>query len=436
MNAKALEQNRDFTKVLAEVNCVDVSDSDVERLLRREKLNIVFVVPMPMYPICNGGAARIWAMTDFLRQQGHKIGMVTVAHSSQHAEEMRTRLDNLWMKAWVTQSGTFRLRRILATVRRYFLPKNNNELAVPFTNNALFRRRDLQIEELAVNVCNEAKPDVIVCVFAWTAPLLDRLDSSIIKVVDTIDVQHLRDKAAIEAGYPALGIDCTAEDEAGNLAFADIIIAIQREERDCLKRLLPDKKIVLVEHALPLRPLLSPENSRRVLFIGNRYQPNTEGILAFIYSVWPKVRAACGDAELVVCGNVCQDMKNCPEKGIISLGLVPDPALEILNSAVIINPVPFGTGLKIKAVEAMANCKCLVSTRQGILGLHSDIMKSATVVPLEEMAPKIINYLKSPVARRRQERKAMHFARRHLRPDVVYAELEDALIQAHQRRAS
>jgi glycosyltransferase involved in cell wall biosynthesis len=385
-----------------------------------------------------GGAARIWAMINFLRRQGHSVNIVTVAHSRSHVAEIQAQVNSIWMKKWVSPSKG---SHILQTLKKHWDPIrkffwiSEKEFAAPFVRNALARRRDLQIEALAADVCRETKPDAVICTFAWTAPLLNTIDSDIVKVVDTIDVQHLRDKAAVEAGYPSLGIDCTAEDESSYLSSADIILAIQREERDCLKNLLPNKSIVLAEHALPVRPLPSPHDSKRILFVGNLYNPNTEGILAFIYAVWPKIRAVHRDAELIIGGHVCREVKSCPEKGIKSLGLIPDLSLEILNSAIIINPTPYGTGLKIKATEAMANGKCLVSTQQGVLGLHPDILKAAEVVPLEDMASAIIRLLQYPAARRRMERKALHFAKRHLSPDVVYAELEKCLVEASQRRS-
>lgn len=390
-------------------------------------MNILFVAPMPMIPASNGGASRIWALVNYLRHRGHKIGMVTLHHREDDEAELRARLDSVWMTSSRRSKFSGRtIGRHLDTLRRYIYP-HEQEVIGPVSSGLFEQRRIPAIDDLAVSVCDTSTPDAVICVFAWTAALLDRIDPTILKIIDTIDVQHLRDASATEAGYPPLGVKCTADEEKTELMRADILIAIQRHDRETIQRLLPEKKVVLAEHAMSVDPSQSPADSQEVLFIGNLYQPNVEGILAFIYSVWPKIRRKCKGAQLTVCGRVSSKVESCPEKGIKVLGLVPDLGQLMRRAAVIINPTPFGTGLKIKAVEAMAYGKCLVSTAEGVLGLHPDITDTAIVTPLEAMAPHIITLLNSTEERRALEQKAENFARMHLHAGSVYSELENAL---------
>lgn len=400
---------------------------------------VVFVVPMQMTPVTNGGAARVWAMIDFLRKHRFKVGLVTHFHSPAETKDLAARVDGLWVTPSHTAASKAvtpgRLRRWWNDVRVHFFRREVETIErYVDTSHLIARRRDRALEDLGLEVSRSVRPVAVIGVFAWMACLMTRLPQDVMKVIDTIDVQHLRDKMAVDAGYPPIGIDCSAAEEQRELAKADVLLAIQRHEYQYLQEFLPDKRVVLVEHATPIRPLPSPEDSKKVLFVGNLYPPNVEGILAFIYAVWPTVRKAHPDAELHVCGLVSREVKTCLDKGIKSLGVVPDISLHVLDAALIINPTPFGTGLKIKAVEAMANAKCFISTEEGVRGLHPDVYSAAVIVPLVNMAHPIVELLSSPAQRRRLERKARQFARKHLRAESVYRDLLELLTAARSER--
>jgi hypothetical protein len=229
------------------------------------------------------------------------------------------------------------------------------------------RRRNKGFEQLVSEVCRIENPVALISLFAWSAPVFDLVPTSVLKLLDTIDVQNTRAQRAKAAGTTLPGFDPppTREDEVALLSKADAILAIQSGEQEAFRCMVSGKPVLLVEHVHPLRPLPSPAESKTVFFVGNDYAPNVTGITTFLKETWSGIRKRCPQAELVICGRVCRSLPPPLDDGIRYLGVVPDIEGHYANAAVVINPILFGTGLKIKAVEALSYGKCLVARTQG-----------------------------------------------------------------------
>jgi succinoglycan biosynthesis protein ExoO len=119
---------------------------------------------------------------------------------------------------------------------------------------------------------------------------------------------------------------------------------------------------------------------------------------------------------------------------VILAGCVPDLAPYYRQAAIVINPVPYGSGLKIKTVEALAEGKCLVCTEEAIRGLGSPEEVPVVVAGLKQgMSDRIMELLEDATQRRNLERRAWEYAKAHLRGDVVYAPLAHLLAEHAQR---
>jgi hypothetical protein len=163
----------------------------------------------------------------------------------------------------------------------------------------------------------------------------------------------------------------TREKEVAMLARGGTIIAIQRDEADFVTAALPEARVILAPGTRKAEPAVAATGApERLLFVGSRTAPNSDGLRWFLERVWPQLRAALPETRLDVVGTVAADFAGelVPE-GVRLHGLVPDLAPFYRQAGIVIAPLRFGSGLKIKLVEALAWGKPMVVspvTLQGV----------------------------------------------------------------------
>jgi succinoglycan biosynthesis protein ExoO len=155
------------------------------------------------------------------------------------------------------------------------------------------------------------------------------------------------------------------------LARAGTVIAIQQDEADFVTGALPQVRVILAPGTrTPEARQTTPGSPHRLLFVGSRTAPNSDGLAWFLEAVWPTIAAAAPATRLDVVGTVAADFAGArlPE-GVRMHGLVPQLAPFYARAGIVIAPLRFGSGLKIKLVEALAWGKPMVVspvTLQGV----------------------------------------------------------------------
>jgi glycosyltransferase involved in cell wall biosynthesis len=93
---------------------------------------------------------------------------------------------------------------------------------------------------------------------------------------------------------------------------------------------------------------------------------------------------------------------------------------------VVINPVRFGSGLKIKAVEALAYGRALVSTPVGVEGLDG-AGEVFVATPFVGMGRAVAALLSDPARCGGLQRAALAYARQRFAPERCFGELHEYL---------
>lgn len=108
------------------------------------------------------------------------------------------------------------------------------------------------------------------------------------------------------------------------------------------------------------------------LFLGALdWFPNQQGLLWFIDSVWPDVKAKVPEASLHIAGrNASTTLANKIASACDYYGEVDDTRKFISDKSICIVPLFAGSGLKIKIIEALAAGKVVVTTPIGAEGCH------------------------------------------------------------------
>ena len=124
-------------------------------------------------------------------------------------------------------------------------------------------------------------------------------------------------------------------------------------------------------------PAMVPGRADRdaLLFVGNLdadlENPNVEGLLWFVDQVWPLVRAQRPATRLQIGGKTSAVVAGRLEgvEGLDLLGFVDDMAATVRRAAVNLAPIRFGTGTRIKVLDALAQGGAVVSTTLGCEGI-------------------------------------------------------------------
>jgi len=262
----------------------------------------------------------------------------------------------------------------------------------------------------------------------WMAPTLDAVPDGVARVIDTLDLMHVR--GAMYGGLDGgAWVECTREEEAHMLGRADIVIAIQRNELDELRAMVPGATVVLTPHPCQLTATRREKRRHRdiVSFVGSDNPGNVRGLRAFVRTAWPAVRERRPAAELRVHGAVARHLGG-SVPGITLVGPVRRVERAYARAKVVVNPVTLGTGLKIKTVEALARGRALVTTSCGADGLEDGAGEAFVVADdMDGFAAAVARLLADDRFRLRLEASARAYAAHRFSREESVRELLGAL---------
>ena len=249
------------------------------------------------------------------------------------------------------------------------------------------------------------------------------------KILDTHDIFGDRHKLFLKHGQQPSWFYTTPEHEATGLQRADAVLAIQEKENAYFSSLAPNTNVLTVGHITRIiPPSASKEFANRLLFIGSGNNVNIDALNYFLDDIWPGVQKQAPKAQLEVVGNICKQFPSLPE-GCHAAGEVADLGKSYATADIVINPVRFGTGLKIKNIESLGYGMPLVTTQAGAEGLESGVGKAFLVANnSEEFVEHICTLLTEGAAREMLTKNALEYA--HSYNDRAIAPLLDYINRA------
>lgn len=244
------------------------------------------------------------------------------------------------------------------------------------------------------------------------------------------DLFHAR-AASGEGGERDSVAMLTREEELAMLARAGTVIAIQQEEAAWLLEALPASRIVLAPTAHQPDPPAVPGDPLCLLFVGSRTAPNTHGLRWFLEQCWPRLKIASPATRLDVVGTVCTEFVGRVPEGVCLNGLVPDLAPFYARAAIVISPLRFGSGLKIKLIEALAKGRPVVATPVTLQGV-SVICGSAVLQAdsPESFVAAILELQRDVELRKRLADKGLRIVAQHFAPLPAHRAFREWLQEA------
>lgn len=199
-------------------------------------------------------------------------------------------------------------------------------------------------------------------------------------VFDMVDIHHLRHKRAMEL-FPE---DKSAQEdyerylkiETEASQIADIVIPISDQERQYMRTLCADEKMLVVSNIhyakVELDDIPSFADREGLLFVGSLHTPNIDAINYLIDEIMPLIWATNATMKLHIVGDVAQCFP--PERkniaNVIFHGFVPEITPYFLQQRVMVAPLRYGAGVKGKIGQALEYHLPVVSSSIGTEGMY------------------------------------------------------------------
>jgi glycosyltransferase involved in cell wall biosynthesis len=217
------------------------------------------------------------------------------------------------------------------------------------------------------------QPNIVLIEYIYLAYLQDAIPSNCLKLIDTHDVMCFREYRFYQHKMlNAISMSVSYQEEQFILNHFDAVLAIQKNEYEILRKMLPNKVLLLCPHSVTYDSQYRKLNEiRNIGFIGADNEANHSGLDWFIKQVWPIVKqlnlnlyifGKVGDRFGSVC-DADESIKNMSDK------LSQAEIYSLVDC--MINPVFVGGGLKIKTLEALAYGKPLISSKEGSVGIDN-----------------------------------------------------------------
>lgn len=254
------------------------------------------------------------------------------------------------------------------------------------------------------------------CIIEYTilSFLIPYLPQNMLLILDSHDIVSDRIESFKRFGWKSKEItDLNREEEFDYFRKYDYVMVIKKGDGDKVGAVIGKEKVILAPHPASGKRRAFRSPAANLGYIASHYPPNIDAINWFLDEVWPNVSHL--QITLNIFGSVADGLNARATSNVRMIGNVAD--IEQIYSAldIVINPVRFGAGLKIKNIEALARGLPLVTTPHGAEGID-DGSGTAFLVAQEprEFGLHIASLIQDDDLRRKLGGEAYRYAREFL----------------------
>lgn len=325
--------------------------------------NILIVSPVPTHPPIAGNRARILHLGTSIRDMGHNVYFAHIGFEQGDDNAMKQYWGEDAFYSIPYQKPSGRCPHRLKKIKHLF----DSEALYKYSIDEWY---DYSVNNYLINISELIKIDIVIVEYVFFSRALTCFGDEILKILDTHDVFSDRHKKFIAQGKKPIWFSTTKRQEKKGLSRADIVIAIQDKEKAFFNS-ISQQKIITTSHPIEIHKPNNITKKDTILFVGSGNMNNIDAVNYFIDKVLPIILNTNPDAELLLAGSICHRIRQ--TNGITMLGEIDDISELYQLSTAIINPIQFGTGLKIKNIEALGYSKPLVTTSVGAAGMEDGI---------------------------------------------------------------
>jgi len=209
--------------------------------------------------------------------------------------------------------------------------------------------------------------DICIIEYVELSYLLDSIPDVTKKYLDTHDLKSKRENEFEIFGLPHEKFSW--KEEIHLFKQYDKILLIQENDYKKVTRSLGRDRTILASHAVNLPRVKLRKKVSNIGFIASSYPPNINGLVWFLNNIWQSFKDY--DIHLIIYGSICiySDSLN-KYKNVCFMGSFNRLEDVYQKVDIVINPVQFGAGIKIKNLEALGSGLPLITLPHGSIGLE------------------------------------------------------------------
>lgn len=315
--------------------------------------HVLIVSPIPSHPQIQGNSTRIFRLGRMWQLLGYRV------HFLYFGLEGLTRKDEKDMRR------CWDFFYYLAPVGVNSEPKNGDFFEID-------EWYDDRVSQLAEKLCQQW--DFYACMvnYVWFSKALNVVPPGTLRIIDTHDIFGDRHHKAQTVGIAPSWFYTTTEEEKKALDRADLVVAIQDEEKRYFDK-LTGVRVEVIGCVLP--PNYLPTRAQagagriRVGFIGSANPFNVNSIRR-LQGALAMQAGELTQFEFHLAGSICRVLEQ-GDSVFVFHGMVDEVSDFLRDIDVVINPMVGGTGLKIKSIEAISFGKPLLATQDAMVGIAS-----------------------------------------------------------------
>ena len=309
---------------------------------------ILIISCVPTHPSTAGNRARVATFSSGISSYGHDIYFLFLNDGSEDVAEMKSHWGSHFFQTHY-QKPKRKSKRLISRVKKFFSPNS----AYIYKVDEWY---DSAIDKNVQSLIKSLRFDVVIVEYVFFSKVLNNFDDTVLKIIDTHSVFTDRHLLHLSQGVKPNWFSTTAKQEKEGLRRADVVIAIQNNDEEFFKSLVPDCKVITVGHITPLVALKSDcVNINNILIVASNNSSNLHATQCFMEDVYPEIVKSIPDVKVILAGDLCDHIDS--YDGLIKKGRVDDLGNLYETTAVVVNPALFGTGLKIKTIEALGYSK-------------------------------------------------------------------------------
>lgn len=206
--------------------------------------------------------------------------------------------------------------------------------------------------------------------YVWFSGVLESLPNDLTKIIDTHDVFGDRHLRSVAAGMRPEWYYTSQEEELRGLRRADIVLAIQDEEKAYFGQ-LGLSRVEVVGFVTPPRFLgrQPPATCPEIGYIASSNPWNVNSFLA-LHAALEARPDLTEQFNFILAGPICKAVQT-KNRIFQAVGVVDCVDDFYRRVDAVVNPMLGGTGLKIKSIEALSYGRPFFSTTDGMVGIGS-----------------------------------------------------------------